>query len=215
MLLSVNVISSPLEIFNNFESLSEITISSSCNSIFSSEKTKKLIRSTFAQLIKENDGLDKVTVSELVRRADINRGTFYNHYDSIYDIAEEFESEIIQTLVEDNKPLTSLNDVNAYFDKVIAYLKKNEKTYRLFLSSEAPRTFLVKLNNLVYDKLYTCLTSFNTKLPEKELKFNVSFFTDGIIYQVLKYFNGTDLSLDDISDYSKLMFKNIFFNTKG
>ncbi len=209
------MISSPLEIFNNFESLSEITIPSSCNSIFSSEKTKKLIRSTFAQLIKENDGLDKVTVSELVRRADINRGTFYNHYDSIYDIAEEFESEIIQTLVEDNKPLTSLNDVNAYFDKFIAYLKKNEKTYRLFLSSEAPRTFLVKLNNLVYDKLYTCLTSLNTRVPEKELKFNLSFFTDGIIYQILKYFNGTDLSLDDISDYSKLMFKNIFFSTKG
>ena len=181
----------------------------------SSEKTKKLIRSTFAQLIKENDGLDKVTVSELVRRADINRGTFYNHYDSIYDIAEEFESEIIQTLVEDNKPLTSLNDVNAYFDKVIAYLKKNEKTYRLFLSSEAPRTFLVKLNNLVYDKLYTCLTSLNTKVPEKELTFNLSFFTDGIVYQILKYFNGTDLSLDDISDYSKLMFKIIFFSTKG
>ena len=158
---------------------------------------------------------NKVTVSELVRRADINRGTFYNHYDSIYDIAEEFESEIIQTLVEDNKPLTSLNDVNAYFDKVIAYLKKNEKTYRLFLSSEAPRTFLVKLNNLVYDKLYTCLTSLNTKVPEKELTFNLSFFTDGIVYQVLKYFNGTDLSLDDISDYSKLMFKNIFFSTKG
>lgn len=177
----------------------------------SSEKTKKLIRSTFAQLIKENDGLDKVTVSELVRRADINRGTFYNHYDSIYDIAEEFESEIIQTLVEDNKPLTSLNDVNAYFDKVIAYLKKNEKTYRLFLSSEAPRTFLVKLNNLVYDKLYTCLTSLNTKVPEKELTFNLSFFTDGIVYQILKYFNGTDLSLDDISDYSKLMFKKYFF----
>ena len=179
----------------------------------SSEKTKKLIRSTFAQLIKENDGLDKVTVSELVRRADINRGTFYNHYDSIYDIAEEFESEIIQTLVEDNKPLTSLEDVNAYFDKVIAYLKKNEKTYRLFLSSDAPRTFLVKLNNLVYDKLYTCLTSFNTRIPEKELKFNVSFFTDGIVYQVLKYFNGTDLSLDEISNYTKLMFKNIFFIT--
>ena len=174
----------------------------------SSEKTKKLIRTTFAQLIKEKDGLDNITVSELVRRADINRGTFYNHYDSIYDIAEEFESEIIQTLVEDNKPLNSLDDI-------FTYLKKNEKTYRLFLSSEAPRTFLVKLNNLIYDKLYTCLTSFNTKLPEKELKFNVSFFTDGIIYQVLKYFNGTDLSLDDISDYSKLMFKNIFFNTKG
>ena len=73
----------------------------------------------------------------------------------------------------------------------------------------------MKLNNLVYDKLYTCLTSLNTKVPEKELTFNLSFFTDGIVYQILKYFNGTDLSLDDISDYSKLMFKNIFFSTKG
>ena len=29
----------------------------------SSEKTKKLIRTTFAQLIKEKDGLDNITVS--------------------------------------------------------------------------------------------------------------------------------------------------------
>lgn len=84
------------------------------NSNHSSEKTKKLIRSTFAQLIKEKDGLDNITVSELVRRADINRVTFYNHYDSIYDIAEEFESEIIQTLVEDNKPLNTLDDISNY-----------------------------------------------------------------------------------------------------
>ena len=35
LLLSVNVISSPLETFSSFASLSEITIPSSCNSIFS------------------------------------------------------------------------------------------------------------------------------------------------------------------------------------
>ena len=176
----------------------------------SSEKTKKLIRTTFAELIKENKDLDKVTVSELVRRADINRGTFYNHYDSIYDIAEEFEAEVIQTLVEDNKTLNSLNDVNAYFDKIISYLKKNEKTYRLLLSSNAPRTFLDKLNTLVYDKLYTCLSSVNKKYSKEELKFNVAFFTDGMVYQVLKYFTSNDQSLDELSNYSKLLFKTIF-----
>ena len=176
----------------------------------SSEKTKKLIRTTFAELIKENKDLDKVTVSELVRRADINRGTFYNHYDSIYDIAEEFEAEVIQTLVEDNKTLNSLDDVNAYFDKIISYLKKNEKTYRLLLSSNAPRTFLDKLNTLVYDKLYTCLSLINKKYSNEELKFNVAFFTDGMVYQVLKYFTSNNQSLDELSNYSKLLFKTIF-----
>ena len=80
----------------------------------------------------------------------------------------------------------------------------------MFLSSEAPRTFLVKLNNLIYDKSYTSLNTVNTKLSEKELKFNVSFFTDGIIYQVLKYFNGTNLTLDEISNYTKVLFETIF-----
>lgn len=67
----------------------------------SSEKTRKLIRNTFAELIKEKQELNKITVSELVKRADINRGTFYNHYDSIYDVAEELEAEIIEVLFKD------------------------------------------------------------------------------------------------------------------
>ena len=44
----------------------------------SSEKTRKLRRNIFAELIKEKQELNKITVSELVKRADINRGTFYN-----------------------------------------------------------------------------------------------------------------------------------------
>lgn len=36
----------------------------------SSEKTKKLIKNTFAELMKENQELSKVTVTELVNRAD-------------------------------------------------------------------------------------------------------------------------------------------------
>lgn len=177
----------------------------------SSEKTKKLIRSTFAELMKENDSLDKVSVSELVRRADLNRGTFYNHYDSIYDIAEEFETEILQTLTEDKQQLNSLKEIFNYFDKIIDYLKENEKTYRLLLSSSAPRSFLKKLNNIVYKKLYDSLAPLNKSIENKQFEFYLSLFTDGIVNQVLRYFtNTTDLSLDDISTYTKEMFKIAF-----
>ena len=36
------------------------------------------------------------------------------------------------------------------------------------------------------------------------LKFDVAFFTDGVVNQVLKYFNGSsEYTLDNISSYSK------------
>ena len=47
----------------------------------SSVKTRNLIRDTFAELLYEKKNINKITVTELVQRADINRSTFYSHYD--------------------------------------------------------------------------------------------------------------------------------------
>ncbi len=57
----------------------------------SSEKTRILIKNTFSELLMEEKELNKITVTKLVQRADINRGTFYNHYDNIFAIAKDFE----------------------------------------------------------------------------------------------------------------------------
>lgn len=49
----------------------------------SSVKTRNLIRDTFAELLYEKKNINKITVTELVQRADINRSTFYSHYDDV------------------------------------------------------------------------------------------------------------------------------------
>lgn len=179
----------------------------------SSEKTKKLIKSTFAELINEYQELNKVTVSELVKRADINRGTFYNHYDSIYDVAKEFEAEIIKVLFEDSKNLNSINDFFEYLDDIVKYLKKNEDTYKLLLSSREPLLFLDKLRKLITDKLYEALNNNHKFAKSPSLKFDIDFFTSGVIYQVLYYFKGTsEYSLEEISQYSKQLFRKCFMD---
>lgn len=177
----------------------------------SSLKTKKAIRKAFAELIHENRELSKVTVSELVKRADINRGTFYNHYDSIYDVAEEFESEVISVLLEDTKKLSTPNDIYEYLDNIIDYLKENENIYKMLLSSKEPLIFLERLKNSILNKLYAYLSNNPELAKTKSLKFNVSFLTDGIVNQVLRYFNGkSQYSLDEISMYSKNVYKALF-----
>lgn len=57
-------------------------------------KTRKAIQDAFVDLVLE-EGFDRITVSELARRAMINRQTFYKHYLDKFDLAEQMGHEIV------------------------------------------------------------------------------------------------------------------------
>ena len=61
----------------------------------SSKKTRNLIKKTFAELINEKKELNKITVTELVKRAEITRSTFYTHYDDIYEVENGEDGKIV------------------------------------------------------------------------------------------------------------------------
>lgn len=60
-------------------------------------KTKKSLKNSLIQLMASKNVQD-ITVKELAEKADINRKTFYNYYNSIYDIVSEIEDEIVKSL---------------------------------------------------------------------------------------------------------------------
>ncbi len=170
----------------------------------SSRKTKTLIKKTFAQLVQEKKEINKITVSELVKKADITRGTFYSHYDNIYQVAAEFQEEILDVFFSTEK---KFNNVNACFDQVVIFLKEQEKTYKMLLAADETLIFMKRLNKIICTELYNHLKSKQTK----NLELNISFFTDGAINLFLKYFRQEiNLSLDEINDYLKNMFQYMF-----
>ncbi len=57
-------------------------------------RTKKLLRQALTRLMKEKD-FGSITVTDVVREADINRGTFYAHYRDVYDLRERIEADMI------------------------------------------------------------------------------------------------------------------------
>ena len=77
----------------------------------SSRKTRKLIKTVFAELMQEKKKLSKIKVTELVKRADITRSTFYTHYDDIYEVAKDYELETIELLTCDDKILYTNEDI--------------------------------------------------------------------------------------------------------
>ncbi|WP_236024503.1 TetR/AcrR family transcriptional regulator [Bifidobacterium pluvialisilvae] len=62
-------------------------------------KTETKIRDAFIELMQEK-GFEAMTVSSIVRLADINRGTFYLHYLDKFDLKQQLIDDAIDDLAE-------------------------------------------------------------------------------------------------------------------
>ncbi len=174
----------------------------------SSIKTRNLIKKTFAELINEKKELEKITVTELVKRAELTRSTFYTHYDNIYEVAHDYELQTIELLCSEDLKLHSKQDIIDYFDNIIKCLKDNEETYKLLLSANESLLFLEKLKKIASYKIYNALKD---DYMDKYLELNISFFMNGILMEVLKYFrNESSYSLDELLFNMKRWFEKIF-----
>ncbi|MCI9068520.1 MAG: TetR/AcrR family transcriptional regulator, partial [Lachnospiraceae bacterium] len=56
--------------------------------------TKKVIKETFLKLLEKNS-FAKITVTELCRMAEINRGTFYLHYYDMEDVLDDILEDML------------------------------------------------------------------------------------------------------------------------
>ena len=61
--------------------------------------TRMMIQQTFLDLLKKKP-ISKITVKEICDIAQINRATFYKHYQDPYDLLEQFQNEAIQGLLD-------------------------------------------------------------------------------------------------------------------
>lgn len=105
--------------------------------------TKDIIRKVFLDLLVEKP-LNKITVKEVCELAEINRGTFYKHYQDIYDLMEQLENEALHRFeellssiqVDGNYPilvtmLTSLAEYREFLAPLTANSQNSSFTKRL------------------------------------------------------------------------------------
>ena len=166
-------------------------------------RTKKMIRAAFVELLGEKKNMETITVGELAERADIAKSTFYNHYDDVYAVAEEFENELIAKLsaVLDEIELERSSEYESYFRKVIEFLKVNEDIYRKAITSPDIRFFIEKLKAIISKKIFedSVVLPFSKNKAEKYAQ--IRFLTNACVDTMVDYFKGNiDLSLDEVGN---------------
>lgn len=176
----------------------------------SSKKTSEKIKESFVQLLNEKKELSSITVTELVKKADITRSSFYTHYDNIYDVAKDIQDETIELFLNKDIEFNSLEDVYKYIDNMIVYLKENEEYYRMILSSNDTIFYFEKIRIAFVNKINNLLVKSGNK--NEYLKLDVEFFLEGLLYQIIKYFRTPNYySIEEIGNRVKIWLNKLFF----
>lgn len=174
----------------------------------SSKKTRKLIKKTFAKMLSEKKELGKISVSELCKRADISRGTFYCHYDDIYGVAEDYENELIDAFF-DNARLIGSVDIMNFIDSIFEFIRQNNENYRLLCRSNDFIFAAKKLTAIASGKLLQ-LSLEDARIIKKEyLELDLTVFLEGLFCEYVKYCRGyCTRTLDDLYSYTKYWVSN-------
>lgn len=91
-------------------------------------KTRNAIHESFAELIQEMP-YSKITVTKLAQNANIDRRTFYLHYENIDDVAKDMQQIAVDMIVEeinkhsDYKLETFLESINVVVEKRLNFYK--------------------------------------------------------------------------------------------
>lgn len=180
----------------------------------SSRKTRRLIKAEFATMLSEKKELGKISVSELCKRADISRGTFYSHYDDIYAVAEDYENELIDAFF-DNARLVESQNILHFIDSIFQFIRENNENYRLLCKSNDFLFAAKKLTAIATGKLLE-LCNGDSRIQNREyIELEIEIFLEGILCEYVKYCRGyTAKTLDDLYDYTRFWVTN-FLRLRG
>lgn len=156
-------------------------------------RSKSLIKKALAKLMHEKE-LDKITVSDIIREADISRGTFYAHFPDIRSVLEQIESEEIKKLVslvnklkdEENASNSSIKFLTIVFN----YLNNDLDYYKMLMQSCFLNNYISRLVDIYYEETLSSLLERDTTKDINEANTYMIYTTNGAKEVLVSWLKG-------------------------
>ena len=147
------------------------------------------IEKAFLDLLQTKE-LDKIRVSDICKKAGLNRTTFYANYTDIYALADSIRDKLEQNMLELYKEERTMGVNSNNYLKLFQHIKENQIFYRTYFK-------------LGYDNQYKIVTYDKQQAQEhfqgKFIEYHMEFFKSGI-NQIIKMWlnNGCQESPEDM-----------------
>jgi AcrR family transcriptional regulator len=170
-------------------------------------KTKKAIHNAFTELLSQKD-MNDITIKEIAQKADINRKTFYNYYNNIYELLNEIENDTIHNFeqaIEEFDFDNFMDSPSLFLEKLTLIINNDINFYSHFLTMEHNSNLMTKMSNSIKAKLKEALKD-KTDMNEQQLNIMINYAVSGMIGIYQEWFqNHQKESLEDISKQTSVL----------
>ncbi len=93
------------------------------------KESKEKIEKAFIELLQTKE-INEINITDLVKKAKINRSTFYVNYLDIYDLADQIKEKMFYDLLELYKEETIKKEHSYNYLKLFTHIKDNQIYYK-------------------------------------------------------------------------------------
>lgn len=165
------------------------------------------IKEAYLSLIASGYSPDGISVTKLMQTAKLNRGTFYNHYETMNDLAEAVQDQIIsQIFALFASTVHQTDDIYRFVDSFNQAVRANEAILSRLVNS-APLEVFVSFRNRLKMRLKEVDASL--ALSERNVFFE-TVVINGIAGAYVEYFTGSlNITLDEMASYMKALVRKV------
>jgi len=129
--------------------------------------TKMVLKESLLKLMEEKP-IGKIQIKEICELADVNRGTFYTHYNDQYDLLKQIQDEFATEVMElVDKRRSNTIDAQEMLTKLLSYISEQRPLCKLLFNTNGDYELLInKLMNLSYDSFIDNLKQSRGNLSE-------------------------------------------------
>lgn len=164
-------------------------------------RSRKLIRTAFMELVKEKP-FDKITVTDIVKRADVNRSTFYAHYPDVFGLVEEIQDEILsyaENALDGVSFKHFLENPKPVLVELVKMTEESTELYRLLSNSNIAVNQLAKMKNALVNRTMKTIEVPALEKHTFEMEVTVRFFMCGIVDIYVQWLNEEiDCTVDEL-----------------
>ncbi len=172
-------------------------------------KTKKAIFQAFSELLKEKQ-LRKITVQEIVDKADISRVTFYKYYLDVYDLYDKVENELLTNIALITLQLAD-KPSEEFFKEIINYIYHNRVIFDMVFGQNSTNKLRDKMSHLIegtLQKIYS--EKLGISINNENLAYICCYHSSGFLAVIQKWIqNGCSYSCESIMKQISKFDKNI------
>lgn len=120
-------------------------------------KTRDVLKRSLITLMKDKS-INSITVKELCEKADINRGTFYLHYNDVFHMLDEIEKELFeefQDMILSHEISPDKIETKPILKDIFTFIAKNSGFCMVILCERGDMLFMKKIVSVIYEKGYS------------------------------------------------------------